>query len=149
MRLALLLLVATFVLGIAVPRWSMSTARILAYSATVLLLYTFAVSVDNSVTGFWLNVILYFMGGCVLLAIRMTRKYQFQLNNQDLIILFVLLVGPLLPFAGDDGLRVGVMIFRIAVMIYAVEFILNKSKKLNLVIKLVSAISLFTICFIH
>ena len=148
MRLALSLLIGSFLLGILFPRLTILTTRLLAYSATVLLLYTFAVSFTTGTAGVYLNIILFLLGAFLLLSIRMTRKDQFQLNNQDLIILFILLVGPLLPFEGDDGVRIGVMLFRMSIMIYAIEYIISKSQKLNFVIKVFSTLILFSVCFL-
>ncbi len=147
MRLALALLVGSFLIGIIFPRLGTLTTRLLAYSATVLLLYAFAVSFSEGVAGNLLNLVLFILGAFLLLAIRMTRKDQFQLNNQDLIILFILLVGPLLPFEGADGVKIGVMLFRMSIMIYAIEYVISKSQRFNFVIKCFSTLTLFSVCF--
>ncbi len=148
LRLALFLLVGSFLIGILFPKLNVLTTRLLAYSATVLLLYAFAVSFTNGMAGTLLNIILFFLGAFLLLSIRLTRKDQFQLNNQDLIILFILLVGPLLPFEGDDGVKVGVMLFRMSIMIYAIEYVISKSQKFNFMIKCFATLILFSVCFI-
>ncbi len=148
MRLALGLLIGSFFIGIILPKLSSLTTRLLAYSATVLLLYAFAVSFTNGIAGTLLNIILFFLGAFLLLSIRMTRKDQFQLNNQDLIILFILLVGPLLPFEGDDGVNIGVMLFRMSIMIYAIEYVISKSQRFDFIIKCFSTLTLFSVCFI-
>ena len=147
MRLGLILLIGAFVLGILFPKLGSLITRLLAYSATVLLLYTFGVSFSSGYAGIFLNITLLLLGFLLLLSIRMTRKDQFQLNNQDLIILFILLVGPLLPFEGDDGLDIGVMLFRVSIMIYAIEYVISKSKKLEFFMKLYSTLILFSVCF--
>jgi UDP-GlcNAc:undecaprenyl-phosphate/decaprenyl-phosphate GlcNAc-1-phosphate transferase len=147
MRLALALLLGSFLIGIIFPRFSTLTTRLLSYSATVLLLYAFSVSVTTGITGSVLNVILFFLGVLLLLSIRLTRKDQFQLNNQDLIILFILLVGPLLPFEGEDGVKIGVMLFRMSILIYAIEYVISKSQRCNFIIKCFSTLTLFSVCF--
>ncbi len=148
MQLALVLLLGSFLVGIFFPQLSALTTRLLAYSATVLLLYAFAVSFTTGIAGTLLNIILFFLGAFLLLSIRMTRKDQFQLNNQDLIILFILLVGPLLPFEGDDGVKIGVMLFRMSIMIYAIEYVISKSQRFNFILKCFSTLTLFSVCFI-
>lgn len=147
MRLSLFLLISIFLLGIFLPRFNILITRMLAYSSTVLLLYVFSASYSDETISLCLNVLLLFLGAFLLLAIRMTRRDQFQLNNQDLIILFILLVGPILPFQGEDGVKIGVMLFRMSVLIYAIEYVISKSSRHNFIINCFSTLTLFSICF--
>ncbi len=146
--LSLLALLLTFVVGIALPKFYSIGTRIAAYSATVLGLYLFGVSeaTPHQVTA--LNAVLTFMGLFLFLAIRMARREDFQLNNQDIIILFVLLVGPLLPFKDNEGISIGLMLFRISIMIYAIEYVINKSRLKCMWLRLFSVATLVVITFI-
>ena len=56
--------------------------------------------------------------------------------------------GRRLPFEGDDGLDIGVMLFRMSIMIYAIEYVISKSQKLEFFIKLFSTLILFSVCFL-
>lgn len=145
--LALGLLVASFIYGIVYPLKTSITARILSYSATVLSLYALSMTENSNQYGFLINGILIFVGLFIILAIRLTRKELFRLNNQDLIILFLLLLCPLLPIESDDGVKVGVMLFRIVVIIYAVEYIISKSPNMSIWVSACASITLFSLCF--
>lgn len=147
-KLSILLLLVIFITGILFPKLNLLTTRMLSYSATTLLLYLFTVYNENSLIGNFLNGIFIFLGIFLLLSIRMTRKEQFQLNNQDLIILFILLIGPLLPFEGKDSAKIGAMLFKMSILIYAIEYVISKSPKHNFLIKCFSTLTLFSVCFI-
>lgn len=61
------------------------------------------------------------------LAIRMTRKEIFTLDNQDYLVLVIVLLTPFLPVDVEDGLDLGHLILRAAVLLYAVEFVISRS----------------------
>lgn len=145
--LALILLLGSFLFGIFFPAKVTVATRILAYSATVLSLYAFSIADNTNHYGLIVNGILLFIGLFTILAIRLTRKELFQLNNQDLIILFLLLLCPLLPIEGEDGVKIGVMLFRTLVIIYAIEYLISKSPHKNIWVRIFSSLTLFSLCF--
>ena len=76
-----------------------------------------------------LNVYLLVLALLLVLAIRITRKEHFRLDNQDFLVLGLMLVVPRLPVGGIDTdlLSRGVLSF--AVLLYAVEFLLGRATK--------------------
>lgn len=146
--LVFLLLIIAFFTGILFPKRVILSAKILSYSATVLTLYAFSQLYGDGFADKLLNGTLILLGVFLMLSIKLTRKELFQLNNQDLIIIFILMVGPLLPIENGDGVRVGVMLFRISILIYAIEYFLSKSPQKNFILRVFSAITLFSLCYV-
>jgi UDP-GlcNAc:undecaprenyl-phosphate/decaprenyl-phosphate GlcNAc-1-phosphate transferase len=146
--LALALLIGAFVVGILFPKRISFSTRIVTYSSTVLGLYAFSTTEDINQYGHLINILLLFLVLFIALAIRLTRKELFTLNNQDLIILFLLLISPLLPLAGDDGIKIGEMLFRVMVIIYAIEYLMSRSPTKMFWLRLISSASLFILIFI-
>lgn len=146
--LALMLLIAAFVVGILFPKRTAFSTRIVTYSSTVLGLYAFSITEDIKQYSGFINILLVCLVVFIALAIRLTRKELFTLNNQDLIILFLLLISPLLPLAGDDGIKIGEMLFRIMVIIYAIEYLMSRSPTKMFWLRLISSSSLFILIFI-
>jgi UDP-GlcNAc:undecaprenyl-phosphate/decaprenyl-phosphate GlcNAc-1-phosphate transferase len=146
--LALILLIVSFVVGIIFPKRISFSTRMVTYSSTVLGLYAFSTASDINHYSIFINFLLFILVVFIALAIRLTRKEMFTLNNQDLIILFLLLISPLLPLAGDDGVRIGEMLFRIMVTIYAIEYLISRSPAKMFWLRLTASASLFILIFI-
>ncbi len=143
--LALLALLIPLVIKYLLPAYKSLRTRILAYSSTVLTLYSFNISQIDGYGPEILNFTLVVVGLFLILSIRMTRREQFHLNNQDILILFILLLGPLLPLESEDGINAGIMLFRIAVMIYAIEYLISKSSDRQLLLRSFSSFTLLAI----
>ena len=62
------------------------------------------------------------------LCIRMTRRTDFRLDTQDLLVLFLVLVLPLLPFDNIDRLELGHIAIRLAVLFYTCEYVLSMAQ---------------------
>ena len=102
--------------------------RATGYTASVFVVYLFSVSelANNShlvVDGLLLALALFLM-----LSIRMTRREEFRLDTQDLLILLMVVVVPQLPLAAMDQLSLGQVVLRLAALMYACEFILAKNR---------------------
>lgn len=100
--------------------------RVITYTASVFAVYLLSLS-----DGFWINAIdigLVVMALFLMVAIRITRKEDFSLDNQDLLILIMIVVVPQLPFPFMEKFAVAQVVLRLAVLMYACELILAKSK---------------------
>ena len=145
--LAMFALITPIIIKFFFPKLKSIRTRILTYSCTVLTLYSFTLSQLEGYGAELLNITLIIVGLFLILSIRMTRREQFHLNNQDILILFILLLGPLLPLESEDGFNAGMMLFRIAVMIYAIEYLISKSSDRQLLLRSFSSFTLLAILF--
>lgn len=67
------------------------------------------------------------------LSIRLTRKEHFRLDTQDVLVLLVLLASPLVTLTnGDQSVLIGAII-RLAIMLYAVEYIFGRAEKFKII----------------
>ncbi|MFT3931318.1 MAG: MraY family glycosyltransferase [Spongiibacteraceae bacterium] len=122
------------------PVWS---TRISVYSASVLSVYLFASNPALQQWHTWINGTFIALFTLLCLAIRMTRREQFRLDTQDLLILVVILVIPLLPFESINRYAIGEFALRLAVLMYSCEFIIGKSQgKASLTIVLAAMLSI-------
>lgn len=106
------------------PAWS---TRLCIYAASVLSVYLWSV---NPMLAEWRQlangtfiILLVILG----LAIRMTRREHFRLDTQDLLILVMIVVTPLLPFETINRYSIGEFALRLAVLMYSCEFIVGKT----------------------
>ena len=104
----------------------MVLTRLMVYTASVFAAY--ALFINEARVGFDVVVDGYLVGVAVLLAvaIRMTRREDFRLDNQDILIMFIVLVVPQLPFESLSEFSVGQITLRLCVLLYACEFLINK-----------------------
>ena len=121
------------------------TTRILAYTAVVLTLFSFSSSQNADVYGQPLNLMLLVIGLFLILAIRMTRKEIFRLNNLDILVLLALFIAPLLQFESRDGIDTGVLLLRTLTLIYAIEYILSRNPDKHYIFNIVSLSSLLSL----
>ena len=107
------------------PMWGI---RLSVYSASVLSVYLLTA---NPLLQEWrqlANGIFIALFAILGLAIRMTRREHFRLDTQDLLILVMILVVPLLPFESINRYAIGEFALRLAVLMYSCEFIAGKSQ---------------------
>lgn len=100
--------------------------RTLVYVGGTLAVYL--MTADEDIRNYAAQINLCFMAlACMLaLAIRMTRRDQFRLDTQDLLILLIIIAIPLLPFESLSRYAVGEIALRLAVLMYSCEFILGR-----------------------
>ena len=67
-----------------------------------------------------------------MLSIRMSRQEQFRLDTQDLLILLMVVIVPQLPLNVSEGFPVGEIALRLAVLMYACEFLLARESRAQL-----------------
>jgi UDP-GlcNAc:undecaprenyl-phosphate/decaprenyl-phosphate GlcNAc-1-phosphate transferase len=106
------------------PVWS---TRLSIYSASVLSVYLLSVNPLLQGWGRWINGTFIALAIILALAIRMTRREQFRLDTQDLLILVMIMIVPLLPFDSINRYAIGEFSLRLAVLMYSCEFIVGKS----------------------
>ena len=107
------------------PVWS---SRISIYAASVLSVYLLTTNPLLKEWQFGANGVFIALAITLGLAIRVTRREQFRLDPQDLLILVVILVIPLLPFDSIAHYAIGELSLRLAVLMYSCEFIVSKSE---------------------
>jgi UDP-GlcNAc:undecaprenyl-phosphate/decaprenyl-phosphate GlcNAc-1-phosphate transferase len=104
--------------------------RFVLYVVCVLFAYEIVASDLTQSVQYLINAYLFAILLALVLAIRMTRKKEFSLTTQDLLILIVVLLIPLLPFEALDQYAVGQMALIVAVLMYASEYVLNRATRL-------------------
>lgn len=92
------------------------------------------------VNGLFIGVALFLM-----LAIRTSRKEDFRLDTQDLMVLLFVIIVPLLPFDSLNNHEVRTISLRLAVLIYSCEFILARSKSRHSLLVCASMMSLLLV----
>lgn len=103
--------------------------RFVLYGGSVFFAYLI-VMVDSSLDIIrWVTVFLFCLLAVLVLAFRMSRKEDFSLNNQDLLILLVIVLTPLLPFGQMDQYSISEIVLISAILLYACEFLLSRGKK--------------------
>ncbi|MEE8057515.1 MAG: MraY family glycosyltransferase [Pseudomonadales bacterium] len=102
-------------------------ARACCYSSSVFVVYLVTIGgVDNDymlLDGLFVALVIFLM-----LAIRMTRKEDFRLDTQDLLVLLLVIMVPQLPFETLDNNAIGQIALRLAVLMYSCEFVLGRIK---------------------
>ena len=110
-------------------------SRFSIYGASVLALFVASYGADGMrlswpATHFAVDMLLMGLVLMLVLAIRTTRREQFRLDTQDILVLLILLAAPLLNIGSGDGSdNIGVII-RLAVLLYAAEFLIGRAKRL-------------------
>ncbi len=104
--------------------------RVILYSASVFFAYLISQADFSSAIEYAVNGYLILLVALLMLAIRMTRKQIFSLNTQDLLILLVVILLPLLPFNDLGQYEVGRIALTVAVLMYVSEFILARAASL-------------------
>lgn len=132
-------LIATFAITLLCyrrfPAWSI---RLSVYSASVLSVYLLTVNPLLAEWQQWTNGAFIILCVVLALAIRVTRREEFRLDTQDLLILAMILVVPLLPFESINRYAIGEFSLRLAVLMYSCEFLVGKSQR-NASVAVVSA----------
>jgi UDP-GlcNAc:undecaprenyl-phosphate GlcNAc-1-phosphate transferase len=126
--MAVLFIVLMILVMFSLKRFRELTVRLCSYSACVFVTYLFSKSgVDNEyrlvIDVFFIAVVAFLM-----LAIKMTRREDFMLDTQDLLVLFMVIIVPQLPFETLSENSVSLIALRLAVLMYSCEFVLGRKK---------------------
>lgn len=124
-------LLAALALGFFLSRFdsSKSIFRMILYASSALFAYRIFDADLTPVRQYALIAFLAVQLVCLLLAIRMTRSQEFSLTTQDLLILLVVLLMPLLPGKVVGEFAIGGMALVIAVLMYTSEFLLSRTTR--------------------
>lgn len=129
------------------PNWS---TRLCIYSASVICVYLITTDVHIEPWLLYLNFGFGLLAFVLALAIRMTRREHFRLDTQDLLILVMIIVAPLLPFSPLNQHAIGEIALRLAVLMYSCEFIIGKSANQTLLpVNGVAILSVLLIAILH
>lgn len=124
-RIALISGIGLLVVAVALNRYPQLASRIVSFLGCVTLVYLIGVA-DPGYSEWLVNAYLLLIAAMLALAIRMTRKEDFRLNTQDMLVLFVVLVIPQLSFGGSSELSLGTFTLRLAVLLYTCEYLVSK-----------------------
>jgi UDP-GlcNAc:undecaprenyl-phosphate GlcNAc-1-phosphate transferase len=133
--IALILAASLAVFFLLMRRYPASVARACCYSASVFVVYVYASSSFEDgykmlVNGIFVALVLF-----LVLAIRMTRRDDFRLDTQDLLVLVMVLLVPQLPFDTLNKNAIGQISIQLAVLMYGCEFIIGRAKsKFNVLV---------------
>ncbi|MBT8139964.1 MAG: hypothetical protein KJP25_09340, partial [Gammaproteobacteria bacterium] len=108
-------------------------SRLVFYLTSVLAIYVliFQVSIEfprwYSVT--LLDAPLIALLALLALIIRTTRRYQFRMDTQDMLVLLLLLAAPLLTLSSSNNVLLIGAIVRLAILLYASEYIIARIER--------------------
>lgn len=143
--LAVVLLLVAFVVNLIKPSQFMLITRLVSYSVCVLTLYPHWIQPSPSFPDALADGFVVAIGLLLALTITVTRRENFRLDNQDILMLVLLLAASLMPVAQDSGLATGDMMVRLVVMLYAVEFLLNSLAKRASILYALCVMTLFAL----
>ncbi|MGI9385971.1 MAG: MraY family glycosyltransferase [Methyloligellaceae bacterium] len=99
------------------------------YMSSVLLVFLFAeIPTEGWIDDFSINLYLVVSSVVLVLGIRVTRRDLFRVTPQDLLIVFFALVVPNLTSQYLVQYPIGEIVFRLLVLFYITEFLLNKEQ---------------------
>lgn len=127
-RLIYYISIGLFVAAVLFRGYPQIGSRIVGYVSAVAISYLMSLADVSKFSHWVVDGYLIFMVVCLALAIRMTRRLEFQLSTGDLLVLFLILVIPQLPADDFASISLGRVALRIAVLVYCFELLLNKAK---------------------
>ncbi|MFW0776174.1 MAG: MraY family glycosyltransferase [Rickettsiales bacterium] len=139
---ALILAVVLVLTSFAVRSMPMFSARLCCYSASVYVVYLLSQTELSIWMANSINIFLVVLAVALMLGIRMTRRQDFRLDTQDLLVLLMLLAIPQLPFDTLTANSIGEIALRLAVLMYCCEFLLGRGLRRYSVLKFASVASL-------
>ena len=134
-----------FVFVLLGRQWPVLLTRVCCYSTSVLLMYllTQHQTVDSIMP--IINAYLVVMVLLLALAIRMTRRADFSLDTQDLLVLLLVIILPQLPISGLDESAIGGITLQLAVLLYGCEFLIGRQQRNHFLLNIASIFSLLVI----
>jgi UDP-GlcNAc:undecaprenyl-phosphate GlcNAc-1-phosphate transferase len=110
-------------------------SRLICFTASAFVVYGFLFHTGvRPVFNLAADVYIAGLAVALFLAIRMTRRSLFHLDNQDYLVLLIVALVPFLPLAEFDGTLVARVVLRLAVLLYACEFVITKGGKTKWII---------------
>jgi UDP-GlcNAc:undecaprenyl-phosphate GlcNAc-1-phosphate transferase len=109
--------------------WTRLFTRLGVYALSLFVVFLVAPVTTFDATLDWgVNAYLFVLGCVLALAIRLTRRETFQMTPQDLLVLFFVLAVPNMPFEAVPGYPIGSLAVRAALIFYACEFVMSRSR---------------------
>lgn len=121
--------------------------RFILYGGSVLFSFLIAQFSSDGKLENWVNIYLFGLLVTLVLSIRMSRKDDFSLTTQDLLILLAVILMPLLPFSALDQYSISKMMLTMAILIYSSEFLLSRGVRTVAVAAVGQAVGLLLIGF--
>ncbi len=121
-------LTASFVIFLLARGLTPWITRLFVYPASAFSAYLLSTSTEFSGSGSMINALFVALACLLALAIRMTRREQFRLDTQDLLILLIVVTVPLLPIESVSRHAVGEIVLRLCVLMYSCEFVLGRTQ---------------------
>ena len=118
---------------------SLVLSRAILYIISVLAIYTgiydqSSVPIDLTQNILLVDIIFVFLVIILALCIRLTRREHFTLNTQDVLVLLILTSSTALVVGFDSSSQILNSAIRLAIMLYAAEFIINRSSDIRLIL---------------
>ena len=104
--------------------------RVILYCACVFFAYQMTDTKVALEQEYWFMAYMGLLVVFLAVAIRMTRSQEFTLTTQDLLILLVVVLAPLMPFEGIEQYAIGSIALIVAVLMYTSEFVLIRSTRM-------------------
>ena len=125
---AVALLMLLVVAPLAVRSRSPWLLRAFIYPASAVSAYLLAT--DHLLQSHALGINLFFitLAAVLALAVRMTRREDFSLNTQDILVLIIILTAPLLPFEAFNRYAIGDFVLKFSVLMYSGEFLIGRTQ---------------------
>ncbi len=120
-------------------------ARACCYTASVFVVYLLTTSVIEPDARMMVNGVFIALAAFLMLSIRMTRREEFRLDTQDLLVLLLVLIVPQLPLKTLDSNDIALISLQLAALMYSCEFILGKEKTQFSILICSSVISLLIV----
>ena len=123
--------------------------RAVAYLAAILVVYGVVLQqAEHPMIGSVFDGLLVVLVVFLALAVRVTRRDVFRLDNQDYLILFIVLILPVLPIGKVDRVSLGHLALRVAVLFYAVEYVISAGRGDRRVLPLAAVASMFLLAMV-
>lgn len=127
-RFSLLSAIFLAIVSVLARKYYQTTTRIACGFASVLVAYLLSTTNLSSTQALVILGVLGFLLVFLLFAIRMTRKDDFSLDTQDLLLLLAVIFLPFLPFDTITANSVGQIALTVFLLLYAVEFLINTGR---------------------
>ena len=104
-------------------------SRLTCFTVTAFLVYgLFGDAGANSQQNLAIDLYLVSVAAALFLAIRVTRKHRFRLDNQDYLVLLLVGLAPLVLLEQFEGAMITRSVLRLAILVYACEYVASKGR---------------------
>ena len=140
-KLSQVLIILFILAWLLLPMFTKVLARIGAYSVSVLTLYPYSMLDSANFPGITISIMFSLLSIVLIISIRITRREKYHLNNQDILIFFMLITAPLLPKEVIGEINMGTMLLQLAILLYSAEYLISKTTKSTLLLNTFSLLT--------